>query len=264
MKCKICGSSAPLLFQASVLGRHRVAYHRCEKCQFLQTEEPYWLAEAYGEAITEIDLGPVNRAMVTAPLIESLILSSFSTNGRYIDYGGGYGLLVRLMRDRGFDFYWHDAYCENIFAKQFIAEAGTHYDMLTAFEVMEHLADPMTEVERMLQYSDNMLVSTLIAPQDLQSVADWWYFSPDHGQHISFYSEDALRHIAAAFNLHFCTDGVGMHLLSRTRVSPAFFRFLTQQTLAVKMLRRLQRRRLKKRSLLTDDFRKVSGYDLTA
>ena len=38
---------------------------------------------------------------------------------KFLDYGGGYGILVRLMRDVGYDFYWFDKYSQNIFAKGF-------------------------------------------------------------------------------------------------------------------------------------------------
>ena len=43
----------------------------------------------------------------------------FKSNGSIVDYGGGYGLLVRLMRNSGFDFYRYDPYCANFFAKGF-------------------------------------------------------------------------------------------------------------------------------------------------
>jgi hypothetical protein len=45
------------------------------------------------------------------------MLPFIKKNGTFVDIGGGYGLLTRLMRDRGFDFYWKDPHCENIFAK---------------------------------------------------------------------------------------------------------------------------------------------------
>ncbi len=37
----------------------------------------------------------------------------------FLDYAGGYGVFTRLMRDIGFDFYWHDPYTQNLFANGF-------------------------------------------------------------------------------------------------------------------------------------------------
>jgi hypothetical protein len=123
----------------------------------MQTEEPHWLSESYASAINEIDLGPVSRALVGSKVVEGVILSMFDKEAKFIDYGAGYGLLVRIMRDRGFDFYWYDKYCNNIFAKHFIANRERGFELLTAFEVFEHLVDPLSEIKAMLAYSNNLL-----------------------------------------------------------------------------------------------------------
>jgi 2-polyprenyl-3-methyl-5-hydroxy-6-metoxy-1,4-benzoquinol methylase len=260
MLCKICNSGATAAFIARILGKYDAVYYRCVACGFMQTEEPHWLAESYASAINEIDLGPVNRAITSSKLIEGLILSTFDKAARFIDYGAGYGVLVRLMRDRGFDFYWQDAYCANLFAKHFVAEAGTTFELLTAFEVFEHLVDPLTEIKSMLDYSNNLLFSTLLVPQRAQTVTDWWYFAPEHGQHVAFYTVEALQVIAKIFNLHLCTDGIGTHLLSRKPASNRLFRFFAHETLAAQIARRLLRTRMHKKSLLLDDFHAVSGH----
>jgi hypothetical protein len=262
MKCKICQTVATPVFAAKILGKHDAVYFRCRSCGFMQTEEPYWLAESYATAINEIDLGPVNRAMTGSKLIEGLILSSFDRDAKFLDYGAGYGVLVRLMRDRGFDFYWRDRYCENIFAKHFVAEPGMEFELLTAFEVFEHLVDPLAEIKTMLSYSGNLLFCTLLVPKRRQPAADWWYFGPEHGQHIAFYTVPALQVVAERFNLHLSTDGAGTHLLSQKPVSGRLFRFFARETLATLIVRRLLRRRMRKQSLLKDDFQAVSGYAL--
>jgi Methyltransferase domain len=260
MQCKICNSETAPAFTARILGKYEAVYFRCRSCGFMQTEEPHWLAESYASAINEIDLGPVNRAITSSKLIEGLILSTFDKLAKFIDYGAGYGVLVRLMRDRGFDFYWQDAYCENLFAKHFVAEPGTTFELLTAFEVFEHLVNPLAEIKLMLDYSDNVLFSTLLVPQKAQAATDWWYFAPEHGQHVAFYTVEALQVVAKIFDLHLCTDGIGMHLLSRKPVSNRIFRFFTHETFTAQVARRLLRTRMPKKSLLLDDFYAVSGH----
>jgi 2-polyprenyl-3-methyl-5-hydroxy-6-metoxy-1,4-benzoquinol methylase len=260
MLCKICGSETARVFTADILGKYSAGYFRCKSCGFMQTEDPYWLSESYASAINEIDLGPVSRSLNGSKIVEGVILSMFDKEARFIDYGAGYGVLVRIMRDLGFDFYWHDKYCENIFAKHFVANGETRFELLTAFEVFEHLADPLSEIKSMLAFSNNLLFSTLLVPSEAQKAGDWWYFGPEHGQHVAFYTVDALQVIAKVFNLHLSTDGVGMHLLSQKPVSNRLFRFFAHETRQSKLARRLLRTRMRKRSLLLDDFLAVSGH----
>ena len=46
------------------------------------------------------------------------------------------------MRDKGYDFYWQDIYSKNLYATDFEYTKNTKYEMLTAYEVFEHLPDP--------------------------------------------------------------------------------------------------------------------------
>ena len=260
MQCKICDATTAPAFTAKILKKYDAVYYRCKACGFIQTEEPHWLKESYASVINEIDLGPINRAISSSKLIEGIVLSSFDKNAKFVDYGAGYGVLVRLMRDRGFDFYWQDRYCENLFAKHFQAKLGSKFELLTAFEVFEHLVDPRAEIRIMLDYSSNLLFSTMLVPIGVRT--DWWYFGPEHGQHVSFYSVSALQHIAKRFDLHLCTNSTDLHLLSRKPISKPIFRFFARETRWSTIARILMRRRMRKQSLLMDDFRAVSGYTI--
>ena len=260
MKCKVCGGSSPLVFRSLVLRKHDVAYHRCDTCDFMQTEEPYWLDEAYSSAISDLDLGPVNRAVTGARITETLILSAFDPNARFIDWGGGYGVFTRLMRDNGFDFWWHDPFCENLFAKQFRANLDSSYEMLTAFEVFEHLPKPMDEIERMFRLSPNIFFTTLLPPERLTDSQQWWYIAPEHGQHIAIYSLKTLGYIARKFEVHLTSDSTGMHLFSQNKVSDRLFRAIVRHRRATEFLRRINRRKIKTGSLLMSDFRAITGW----
>ena len=55
-------------------------------------------------------------------------------------------MFVRIMRDKGFNFYRQDIHCQNLFAKHFDIsniKITEKFDLLTAIEVFEHLEDPM-------------------------------------------------------------------------------------------------------------------------
>src|SRR5580693_5189198 len=83
MQCKICQDAATPAFTAKILGKYDAIYFRCDSCGFMQTEEPHWLAESYASAINEIDIGPVNRAIISSKLIEGLILSTFDKAAKF-------------------------------------------------------------------------------------------------------------------------------------------------------------------------------------
>ena len=127
MNCRICRSETRSIGRALVLGKHRVEYFACETCGFVQTEEPHWLAEAYTEAITSQDIGLVGRNVQFAGLMRQVLPVFFDHHAQFVDYGGGYGMFVRLMRDYGFDFFRYDTYCQNIFAKGFEARDALHF-----------------------------------------------------------------------------------------------------------------------------------------
>ncbi len=46
-----------------------------------------------------------------------------------MDFGAGHGVFVRMMRDKGFDFFWNDIYCKNLYAKDFEYTENTKYEM---------------------------------------------------------------------------------------------------------------------------------------
>lgn len=210
------------LFQARILEKHPVTYFRCPGCGLIQTEPPYWLAEAYDQAICIQDVGLVRRNLELAARLRRILLTCFDPDGRYLDYAGGYGLMVRLMRDEGFDFHRHDPLCANIFAQGFdISElANQRYEAITAFELLEHLEDPGTMVHRLLEHTDVLLFSTRLQPDPWpRSVDEWWYFWPETGQHVTFYTLPALGVLAQKTNSTLYSDGSALHLLTR-RVFP--------------------------------------------
>lgn len=217
--------------EATILNKYTISYFKCERCGFVQTEDPYWLQEAYASPINRSDVGLVSRNSILAKKTKAIISAFFDREKKFIDFGGGYGLLVRMMRDVGFDFYRYDSHCENIFARDFEADLGNadHYELLTAFEVFEHLRNPLQEIDQMLSLSQNILFTTDLVPREVPKPDAWWYYGLEHGQHISLYSADSLRDIASKRDLNFYSNGRTLHLLTKKRISPLFFTMLTSR-----------------------------------
>jgi hypothetical protein len=234
MKCNICGAESTFFADGAILHKHRVAYFRCNQCGFIQTEEPYWLGEAYENAINSNDVGLVSRNITLAEITKAVISIFFDQKKSFLDFGGGYGMFVRIMRDRGFDFYRYDKHCENLFARDFDADlqADAHYELLTAFEVFEHLANPLTDIAAMLKLSSNIIFTTELIPSQIPKPDSWWYYGLEHGQHVSFYTVRTLSIIAAKNRLNLYTDGRAIHLFTDKRLSPLLFRVVSRYRIA--------------------------------
>jgi hypothetical protein len=181
----------------------------------VQTEEPYWLGESYSRAITSTDVGLVERNVLLARHTKYLLWVFLEKGrGRHLDFGGGYGLFTRMMRDQGFDFRHSDEYCQNLFARDFEAnlDDGTAYDLLTAFEVLEHLRNPKEAVGSMLARARNMFFSTVLLPRDCPAPGTWWYYGIEHGQHVGFFTRRSLEILAEIHGKWFYSNGDNLHL----------------------------------------------------
>jgi Membrane protein involved in the export of O-antigen and teichoic acid len=227
--CKICGGESRLYSEAVILFKYNIKYFQCSRCGFIQTEEPYWFDEAYSEAINRSDIGLVQRNISFTKVTKLLIKFLFNRKAQFIDYGAGYGIFVRLMRDAGLKFFWQDKYCENLFAKGFeYQDAQTErFELLTAFEVFEHLISPADEMQEMLKYSDSIFFSTYLLPGGNPKPQDWWYFATDHGQHISIYTKKSLEELAKKYGLYFYTNGKNLHLFSKKKKNNFLFKVIT-------------------------------------
>jgi hypothetical protein len=245
MKCLICNAPSRHIFSKKALYKYDCSYRICDSCGFLFVAEPHWLDEAYSEALMGIrDTGMIQRNLELSSLLENLLSSHLGPGGACVDYGAGTGMLVRLMRDKGFDFRYYDPIARNIFARGFEAEAvhAAGYRLLTAIEVLEHTTNPLDEINKMLSFSATLFFTTQLRPPGI-NIENWSYLLPESGQHISLFSLATLELIAAELGLKLITDGVSIHILTRNHAStldPALFSHPT--SLAAKSARFLRRR----------------------
>jgi hypothetical protein len=225
LNCKICGAESTPVFKGFILNKYEVQYFHCGQCGFTQTEKPYWLDEAYSDAISVSDTGIMARnssLSKTAKVIFSLLKK---TDGKFLDFGAGYGIFTRMMRDYGFDFYWYDKFATNLVARGFEGEVegSIKYEAITSFENFEHLLDPLEDIEKMMSLSDTIFFSTELMPKNLPEPGKWWYYCLEHGQHISIFSRESLEYIAKKNGFNFISNGVNLHLFSKQIISPNIF-----------------------------------------
>lgn len=227
--CRVCGALSAYAFTQQVL-RRDVRYFDCAHCGYIQTEAPSWLAEAYSSAINDVDTGIMMRNQRNVSRVVMTLLALGQLNGRVVDHAGGYGILVRLLRDIGIDARWRDMYCENLLARGFEASPGG-CELLTAFEVFEHLVDPVHDLAAMLADAPCVLVSTELVTTSTTPLADWWYYGPEHGQHIGFFRPATLHRMASSLGCHHASDGVSLHLFSRVPIPKSWLALLKLQRL---------------------------------
>jgi methyltransferase family protein len=248
--------------RARILEKHDVDYFECGACGFVETEEPYWLAEAYSSAITPSDIGLVGRNVRLARQTRNLIFALLDRDRSCIDYWGGYGLFVRLMRDYGVDFRLYEERCENLFAQGFEADlkVPSRYELLTAFEVLEHCARPMKELERMAELADTIAFTTELLPAHRPRPGEWWYYGTEHGQHVAIFAQPTLHYVAERLGMKLYRY-TSFHILTRKTLSRPLLRLLRMRSVEALLTWRYDRVSTA-RSLVASDFERVTGRPL--
>lgn len=213
MICKICKNESLSFSKGKIMGKYIIEYYHCDTCDFVQTEEAYWLEEAYSRPINLSDTGYMSRNLLYSKQLTILLYLLHNKNGKYMDYAGGYGIFVRLMRDIGFDFYWDDKYTQNLFASGFEWDGNEDFDAVTLFEVFEHFNEPIPELESLFKISRTIIFSTELHPTPMPKPNEWWYYGLEHGQHIALYSEKTFKFIADKFKANYYRSG-SLHILT--------------------------------------------------
>ena len=254
--CRICKFPTEQIFSTIILEKHSVEYFQCSHCRYVQTESPSWLEEAYNRPINDVDTGLMMRSYWHRNVTSTLIYILFNQRGKFLDYGGGYGVFVRLMRDVGFDFFWQDKHTENLFAQgfEFSKSENLSVELLTCFETFEHFVKPVVELDNLLCISRNILLSTEFVPDPAPPPDKWWYYGVEHGQHIGFFRKKTFEYLAKKNNLRFYTNGQNIHLLTEKRLLPSSFKWMTK---ASKFVTPLIQRRMQ--SLTWKDFEKLKA-----
>jgi hypothetical protein len=233
--CPICGDSMEFIFQETVLGRHRVSYFNCGGCGLVQTERPFWLEEAYQSPIAAGDTGLVARNLDHCRFLEAFLPLVFPATAKFVDLAGGYGLLARLLRDKGFHCYSTDPHCSSLFAGVSEPEPPFQAEALFAFEVLEHLHDPAAFIkEGFAMHGCRTLIFSTLTFAGPPPTRDWWYYAFDSGQHVSFYQKQTLARLAAKLDCTYHQVTAGLHVISAAPLP-----FLARWALRSRTVRRL-------------------------
>ncbi|MES2770631.1 MAG: class I SAM-dependent methyltransferase [Pseudomonadota bacterium] len=202
------------------LSGQAVYYYRCVDCGFTFTRAfDHWSAQDFARLIYNEDYGrhdpdylDGSRGLRTA----ADVIAQF---GRYagqlsvLDWGSGQGSFVAALRQHGFA--QVDAY--DPFVPSLKTRPEQRYEMVTCFEVIEHVLDPVALVADLAACRAEqgaILISTLWCTQQTidYGLEHWHYCVPRNG-HISLMTPQALLRCAAAAGLTAHSFSAGAHVL---------------------------------------------------
>lgn len=224
INCRICQKKAAKLFSGKLLS-YSVSYYECTDCGYVQTEAPYWLNQAYAVAINDSDTGIMARNNVNARIVLATLWMLGALDDTLVDCAGGYGILVRLLRDYGINAKWIDPFCENLVARGF-EYSGEQATLVTAFEAFEHFEYPSDELDHLLTIAPNILLSTEVIASPTPRQVDWWYYGKEHGQHIGFFKLNTLELMAKKRGKFLTSNGRSYHLMTDKPVHLNVWNFL--------------------------------------
>lgn len=245
LPCKICGGESAL-FGVVDFAKHcsearvrrfpltgaPVYYHRCQLCGFLCTDafddwsEANFKTEIYNDGYVEVDPDYREvRPIGNAKLVQDLF-GARKAELRVLDYGGGDGLLSTTLRGSGF----LEAQTFDPFVADFAERPQQKFDIVTCFETLEHMPDPMAGIGSIASSTKEtglVLFSTLLQPPDFETHGvNWWYVGPRNG-HVSIFSRTAL--VRAWQHYGYQTASFNDNLHMAFRALPEFARHLLKQ-----------------------------------
>ncbi len=175
-----------------------VYYFLCSGCGFCFAPEfRDWTLEDFEARIYNGDYVAVDPDYLDArPRANAAWLMGLWPGGRpeirHLDFGGGSGVLSAILRDKG----WvSESYDPFVNRARRIEELGK-YELITAFEVFEHVPDVnqlVVDLAALLQPDGVVIFSTLASDGRIAAHRrlDWWYVAPRNG-HISLFSTKSL------------------------------------------------------------------------
>lgn len=100
------------------------------------------------------------------------------------------------------------------------------FELVSAFEVMEYFENPIMEINKMIEYSNSILLTTNLLILPVPDPKDWWYYGLEHGQHISFYTYKTLKYIASKMKINLYSDYKNLHLFTKNNIKNSYFNLL--------------------------------------
>lgn len=215
-KCPVCGGQTRNAFKVLIHNSFESQLATCNACEFSFYPDQNWLSGSFSEELNSLDVGSVDRVLLTSEFLTEFIFSEKLASKKFLDYGGGYGLQTRILRDRGFDWENFDPYTAPLFSRDFVGNIQTEYSLISLIEVSLHFENPIEEFQKLLSRCDYLVFTSVVPEKEFGP--DWWYVTGESGQHVAFYSIKTLRQIATHLNVEFTSDGKFFHVFHKKKL----------------------------------------------
>ncbi len=236
--CGVCRGTL-IFFSCGDILEYTAEYWQCTSCSSVQVLEPFWAEEAHSRAISTLDTGLVSRSIIASRFVGVLIFLEKKLKSRVLDWGGGVGLLARLLRDQGIDTSSFDKYAEGFLVEGFTIqekEVFEEFEFILSVECFEHLVSPVKTFEKITTNKNYFVFTTelITTPPPVPGEKSWWYYMPESGQHITFASARGIRLFAIELGFDHYIQVGNLHILSKRRL-----RLLTRIVLKNRIFRKI-------------------------
>jgi 2-polyprenyl-6-hydroxyphenyl methylase/3-demethylubiquinone-9 3-methyltransferase len=233
ISCKICDGASALF---GVVDMHRpceiggarlplsgvpVYYSRCAACGFLFTDafddwsHDQFKTHIYNDGYIAFDPEYLTKRPSNNATVVGSLWAPHKTGMRVLDYGGGNDVFCSVLRSQGFK----EAITYDPMVPEFATPPNGKFDLVTCFETLEHLPDPVAGVAEIVKHVGEpgaVFYSTMTQPDDFDRQGmSWWYVGPRNG-HISIFSKQALAMAWARHGYRTVSFNAGTHLAFRT------------------------------------------------
>jgi len=174
-----------------------IGYFRCGACGFLFTPAfrdftaKDWHDHVYNDRYIDADPPFLEERPLRDAEMCSLLLAPYKDEMEILDYGGGQGRLTEELKKRGFP---HASSFDPVYQPK--GKPPRPADIITCFEVVEHVADQqkmMQDIGNLMKPGTVFLFSTQLQPDNIEDLGvGWWYIMPRNA-HISIHSKQSLK-----------------------------------------------------------------------
>ena len=127
------------------------------------------------------------------------------------------------------------------------------------FEAFEHFVNPMEEIENILSISRNIIFTTELVPNPVPRPEEWWYYVPEGGQHILFYSKETLNYITKRFDLKYLKINQNLHIFTQNNLNDKLVKLIVKLHMVLQRFNIINFLGFKLKSKVWEDFEYVKN-----